>query len=100
MNNDRTRPCRLLVRHTAGGPPDTQNTGTSSTICPDLSARIVTHVLMSTGHFPAAIAAASSHAAGVEREPAVPTPEGLSVRGSSCCAGRSQPPRTASATSI
>jgi len=72
----------------------------SSTICPDLSARIVTHVLMSTGHFPAAIATASSHAARVEREPAVPTPEGLSVRGSSCCAGRSQPPRTASATSI
>lgn len=45
------------------------------------SARIVTHVLMSGGHLPAAVATAASHAARLDRDQSGPTPRSLSVYG-------------------
>jgi hypothetical protein len=46
------------------------------------SGRIVTHTLMSSGHLPAAIATARSHAVRLDREIGMQTPESLSVYGS------------------
>jgi hypothetical protein len=46
------------------------------------SGRIVTHTLMSSGHFPAAITTAQNHAVRLEHETGIKTPESLSVYGS------------------
>ena len=46
------------------------------------SGRIVTHTLMSSGHLPAAITTAQSHAVRLARETGIKTPESLSVYGS------------------
>jgi hypothetical protein len=46
------------------------------------SARIITHTLMSGGHLPAAISAASSYAVQLDRAVEAHTPESLSVYGS------------------
>lgn len=46
------------------------------------SARVIVHVLTSTGHLPAAVSAASTHAARLDREVPGRTPEFLSVYGS------------------
>ncbi len=46
------------------------------------SARIVTHTLMDSGHFAAAIATASSHAQRLDHDIAAHSPESLSVYGS------------------
>jgi|SRR5271165_448809 len=45
------------------------------------SARIITHTLMSSGHLPAAVSAASSHAARLDHDMAPHTPDSLSVYG-------------------
>jgi hypothetical protein len=46
------------------------------------SARIVTHTLMSSGHLTAAVTTAKNHAARLDRETGITTPESLSVYGS------------------
>jgi hypothetical protein len=46
------------------------------------SGRIVTHTLMSSGHFPAAITTAQNHAVRLNHETGIKTPESLSVYGS------------------
>jgi hypothetical protein len=45
------------------------------------SARIITHTLMSGGHLPAAVSAASSYATGLDHAMEFPTPDSLSVYG-------------------
>jgi hypothetical protein len=45
------------------------------------SARIITHTLMSGGHLPAAVSAASSHAARLDHDMEPATPDSLSVYG-------------------
>ena len=45
------------------------------------SARIITHTLMSGGHLPAAVSAASSHAARLDHDMEAATPDSLSVYG-------------------
>ena len=58
------------------------------------SARIIVHVLTSAGHLPAAVTAASTHAARPDHQVTDRTPESLSVYGSLLLAARSPPPTT------